>query len=289
VTRKISATWNTFARLGGTGRISFQATGNANLPANGKITNIGTVAWTSLPGNLREPQSGNQFSTERYYDPDDPNQINVFGASASLNLSPLGGGGGGDDEGRGIRNGRNAQGNGGFLIPITGFVPGIVTDLSGLPVARYDASLDLSLEIPRLKLNMPIVGAPLKNGTWDVNWLTNQAGWLEKTAFPGFPGNSVLTGHVTSSYGVAGPFASLYKLQEGDLIFVHTFGQTQIYKVRTVKKVQPNDISVLDHQEKPWLTLLTCADYNEKLNKYLSRVVVSAALIEVRDGNITGR
>jgi hypothetical protein len=52
------------------------------------------VAWTSLPGNFSEPQSQNQFSTERYYDPDDPNQINVFGASASLNLSPLGGGDG---------------------------------------------------------------------------------------------------------------------------------------------------------------------------------------------------
>jgi LPXTG-site transpeptidase (sortase) family protein len=175
------------------------------------------------------------------------------------------------------------------LIPITGFAPGLITDLSSLPVSRYDTSLDLSLEIPHLKLNIPIVGAPLKNGAWDVNWLTNQVGWLEKTAFPGFSGNSVLTGHVTSSFGVAGPFASLHKLQEGDLIFVHTFGQTQIYKVRIVKKVQPNDISVLDHQEKPWLTLLTCADYNEKTNKYLSRVVVKAELLEVRNGNINGR
>jgi len=294
-TRTITAVWTTFTRLGGDLRVQFKVIGNNLLVPGVPVTNVGSIEWTSLPGPVKIPQSysPNNHSTERYYDPVDTTGVNNYGTNDSLVLNALGGAGDGDKEGHGNRNNRNTQdigqGNGGFLIPITGFAPGLITDLSGLPVARYDANLDLSLEIPRLKLVMPIVGAPLKNGAWDVNWLTNQAGWLEKTAFPGFPGNSVLTGHVTSSYGVAGPFASLYKLQEGDLIFVHTFGQTQIYKVRTVKKVQPNEISVLDHQEKPWLTLLTCADYNEKTNKYLSRVVVRAELIEVRSGNINGR
>lgn len=290
-TRTIRAIWDTFKLMGGKGQISFQARGNANLSVDKDVTNIGSVEWSSLLGDFRQPQSPNKFSTERYYDPNDPNRINVFGASASLHLSPLGGKGRNDDRddkndrerGDGNRNGGNAQGTGGFYIPITGFAPGRITDLSSLPVARYDTSLDLSLEIPVLKINIPIIGAPLKNGTWDVSWLTNQAGWLEKTAFPGFPGNSVLTGHVTSSYGVAGPFAGLNKLQEGDLIFVHVFGQTQIYKVQIVKKVQPDDISVLKHQEKPWLTLLTCADYDEKTNMYLSRIVVEAELVEVRN------
>jgi LPXTG-site transpeptidase (sortase) family protein len=303
VTRTITGVWPTLTRTGGDLRVQFKVIGNNLLVPGVSVTNVGNIEWTSLPGPVNTPQSysPNIYSTERYYDPADRTGVNSYGTNDKLVLNVLGGGGGDDDEdgrrnrndrdngGRGNGSGGGVQGTGGFIIPITGFAPGRITDLSSTPVSRYDASLGLSLEIPVLKLTMPIVGAPLRYGTWDVNWLTNQAGWLEKTAFPGFPGNSVLTGHVTSSYGVAGPFAGLNKLQEGDLIFIHTFGQTQIYKVQIVKKVQPNDISVLRHQEKPWLTLLTCEDYDEKTNMYLSRVVVGAELIEVRDGNISGR
>jgi LPXTG-site transpeptidase (sortase) family protein len=168
------------------------------------------------------------------------------------------------------------------LIPVTGFAPGRVTDLSGLPVTKYNAMNEVTLEIPALKLDMPIVGIPKKGNTWDVNWLLNQAGWLEGSAFPGFSGNSILTSHVTLPYGQAGPFADLHKLKAGDKIFVHAFGNLYIYEIRSVKNLNATDPSIVQHEDKSWLTLVTCTDYNESVDTYLKRVVVKAEFIQAQ-------
>jgi len=163
---------------------------------------------------------------------------------------------------------------------VTGFAPGRVTDLSGLPVTKYAALDAVTLEVPALKLKMPIVGVPMQNKTWDVNWLLNQAGWLEGSAFPGFSGNSVLTSHVTLPFGQAGPFANLYKLKAGDKVFVHAFGNLYIYEVRSIRKSNAADPAILRHEDKSWLTLVTCADYNDHAETYLSRLVVKAELVQ---------
>ena len=173
-------------------------------------------------------------------------------------------------------------GGGGVIIPRTGFAPGRITDLSGLPVTKYNTSNDVVLEIPALKLEMPVVGVPKKNNTWDVNWLLNQAGWLEGSAFPGFSGNSVLTSHVTLSYGQAGPFANLHKLKTGDMVFVHAFGNLYIYEIKTIGKLDATDPSILQHEDKSWLTLVTCADYDENAETYVKRLVVKAALVQAQ-------
>jgi LPXTG-site transpeptidase (sortase) family protein len=191
-------------------------------------------------------------------------------------------GGSGDGTG-GDRPGAAARRNGsGVIIPITGFAPGKFTDLSGLPVTAYDTSTGLTLEIPKLKLKMAIVGVPLSNGTWDVNWLLNQAGWLQETAFPGFTGNSVLTSHVTFTNGGPGPFARLSTLSPGEKVFVHEFGQLYIYEVRSNKTVKPDDISVFRHEDKAWLTVITCGNYDEAQGIYLNRTVVRAELISTQ-------
>ena len=41
------------------------------------------------------------------------------------------------------------------------------------------------------------------------------------------------------------------------------------------------DGSVFQHEEKPWLTLLTCKEYDEKTKTYRKRVVVRAVLVKV--------
>lgn len=279
-TRTVTATWTTFSLNGGNGVILFHVVPNAIPGGNGPITNVGTVDWSSLPGNFSQPQSftPNAQSTERFYDPNSP--INVYGTSAQLSLTPLGGASGGGGGG-GTNRGRAETSRGlGFLIPITGFAPGKVTDMSGMPVTTYDSSNDLTLDVPKLKLKMPIVGVALNNGSWDVNWLLDRAGWLEKTAFPTFTGNSVLTGHVTLSNGDPGPFARLSTLAPGDKVFVHAFGQLYIYQVRTLKTVIPSDISIFQHEDKAWLTLVTCGNYDDSLGVYLNRTVVRAELIQ---------
>jgi LPXTG-site transpeptidase (sortase) family protein len=208
-----------------------------------------------LPGDVSLPQNSNVFSTERDYDP--ASQVDVYGASDTLVL--------------GVFN----------SVPATGFAPNVVTDLSNTPRQVYSGTGGITVEIPSLGINIPIVGVPLKNGEWNVSWLGNQAGWLEGSAFPSYNGNSVLTSHVYLSNGLPGSFVNLNQLKFGDRIIVHAYGQKYVFEVRTNTVVGPIDISIFKHEEKPWLTLVTCKEYDEKTNTYKKRAVVRAVLVMV--------
>jgi len=191
-----------------------------------------------------------------------------------------GGGGGGrtrdDDE-----PGAVIPVTGNFLIPVTGFAPGRVTklDTSSRPV--YDAT-SLTLEIPVIKVKMPIVGVESRNGNWDVSWLQDQVGWLNGTAYPTWKGNSLLTAHVVNADGKPGVFSRLKSLGVGEYIFVYNSGYRYTYKVVSNAYVQPNDATVMKHEEKSFLTLITCDTYDEKTRTYLRRVAVRATLVDVR-------
>jgi LPXTG-site transpeptidase (sortase) family protein len=168
-------------------------------------------------------------------------------------------------------------------LPATGFAPNVVTDLSNVPHETYLAAGDVTVEIPSLGVRIPIVGVPKKNGTWNVSWLGDQAGWLAGSAFPSWNGNSVLTGHVYLANGLPGPFISLGKLKYGDRIIIHAYGQKYTFAVQTNTVVNPNDSTVMKHEEKPWLTLVTCKDYDEKTGTYKNRLAVRAILVRVDD------
>ena len=150
--------------------------------------------------------------------------------------------------------------------------------LSGLYPAH---SADMQLEIPRLNLNTSVVGVPLEKDGWNVSWLGDSAGWLEGSAFPTLPGNSVLTAHVVDANGQPGPFMDLNDLRWGDKIILHAWGETYIYQVRSVEKVKPDQGGVFTQEEQPWLTLLTCAGYDEDQAAYRYRIVVRAVLEQV--------
>jgi LPXTG-site transpeptidase (sortase) family protein len=167
------------------------------------------------------------------------------------------------------------------LLPATGFAPNVETKLPAQPQDMMYAATDVLLEIPSLGVKIPIIGVPGKNGTWDVSWLGKQAGWLEGSAFPSWSGNSVLTSHVYTSNGLPGPFVNLNKLKYGDQIIVHAYGQKYIFEVQTNQVVAPNDTSAFKHEEKSWLTLITCKEYDEKTNSYQKRVIVRAVLVKV--------
>jgi sortase (surface protein transpeptidase) len=47
--------------------------------------------------------------------------------------------------------------------------------------------------------------------------------------------------------------------------------------------VQPDDSTVLKHEDKSYLTLITCDTYDEETGTYLRRVVVRAMLVDVRE------
>ena len=260
----IRAEWSNFALGGGNSVIRFRAI-VLSFPADLSIDNTAFVSWTSLPGDQSTPVTSNPFSHERFYDPG--SLAPVYFTSDTISLLPL----------------RNPT-----AIPSTGFAPGVVTDLSALSVTKY-ATTDMILEIPKIKLKVAIVGVPFVNGFWDINWLTGEVGWLEETALPGTSGNTVITSHITTSYGSPGPFARLKELTIGDHILLRANGMIYTYIVREMKKVNPDDLSVYKHEEKSWLTLVTCADYNLKTQTYDKRLIVRAELVEIKPISDTGR
>jgi LPXTG-site transpeptidase (sortase) family protein len=166
-------------------------------------------------------------------------------------------------------------------LPATGFAPNVVTDLSHAPRETYLSTGDVTLEIPSLGIKVLVVGVPKKNGAWNLSWLGDQAGWLEGSAFPSWNGNSVLTGHVYLASGLPGPFIGLNKLKYGDRIIIHAYGQKYTFAVQTNTVVDANDSTVMKHEQKSWLTLITCKDYDEKTGTYRNRIVVRAALVRV--------
>jgi LPXTG-site transpeptidase (sortase) family protein len=171
-----------------------------------------------------------------------------------------------------------------LALPATGFSPGRVTFLPAQPASAAYATLgDLWLEIPRLGLQVSIVGVPQSATGWQVDWLGDQAGWLEGTAFPGRPGNSVLSAHVYDAFGRPGPFAGLSGLRWGDVLLLHLFDTEVVYSVRQVSLVRPQEAaSVLRHERLPWLTLLTCQGYDATGDSYRYRLAVRAVEIGVR-------
>ena len=180
-----------------------------------------------------------------------------------------------------ITSADSGNGNNRRVLPNTGFAPGVVTDMSRMASESYTRADDVILEVPSLGIKIAVVGVPLRNGTWNVSWLGKQAGWLEGSAFPSWSGNSVLTSHVYLSNGLPGPFVNLSKLKFGDRIIVHAYGQNYIFEVQSNLVVSANDGTVFRHEEKAWLTLVTCKEYDAATKLYKKRVVVRAVLVKV--------
>jgi LPXTG-site transpeptidase (sortase) family protein len=167
----------------------------------------------------------------------------------------------------------------GLPIPLTGFAPVRVTVLP-MQSVNYSSLGPLWLEVPSLDVSAEIVGVPQTPEGWDVTWLGDDIGWLNGTAWPSWNGNAVLTAHVFGADGLPGPFVALDTLKWGDQVLLHSGESVYVYEVREVEQVSPNDLAaVTRHEEFPWLTLVTCANYDDASDTYLSRVLVRAVVI----------
>jgi LPXTG-site transpeptidase (sortase) family protein len=241
--------------------LQFQAT-VPDPPISRSITNTANVEWTSLPGPVPAPPATflsayeQPDSHERRYEPGSPADIYGVSDSASATVPRA---------------------------PGTGFAPGEITLLPPQPEDRQYQDLgDLWLEIPHLGVRLPIVGIPVTaDGEWDLTWLGDQAGYLDGTAYPTHAGNSVLTAHVYLPDGTPGPFVDLHTLGWGDQVIVHLDGQRYIYEVRQEKIVSPDSTTVFKHEDYPWLTLITCKDYDAATDTYAHRVLVRAVLVKI--------
>ncbi len=169
------------------------------------------------------------------------------------------------------------------VLPKTGFRHGTVTSLPKQPLSQAYTKTELTLEIPKLGLETPIVGVPQNETGWDVTWLNDSAGWLNGTAFPTWNGNTVLTGHVWNSFNQPGVFSRINTLAYGDQVQIHAWGLTYTYEVReSLLVTEKNVATVLRPEEYDWLTLLTCEFYNPFTGDYLFRRAVKAVLIDIQ-------
>ncbi|NMB90275.1 MAG: sortase, partial [Chloroflexi bacterium] len=252
--------WNVFP-VGQSASIAFKATFIGPSP----VVNAASLEWTSLeidpsltpPGPVQR-STHNIHSTERWYDPTALAPNNYHAAASAVLTLP-------EDE-----------------LPSTGFAPGEMTRLPAQPAEKAYAGLgDVWLEIPRLGLSMPVTGVPLVDGGWDLTWLSNQAGYLEGTTYPGQVGTSGITGHLTLADGTPGPFHDLDTLSWGDLVILHMQGERYVYELRQLRTVSTADFSIFENDGYTWLTLLTCNDYIPWRKAYASRTVVRAVLISI--------
>jgi LPXTG-site transpeptidase (sortase) family protein len=167
--------------------------------------------------------------------------------------------------------------------PATGFEPGVLTTLPSQPAEKVYSDLgDLWLEIPSLGVKTSITGVPHQKQGWDLTWLNNWVGWLEGTAYPTWNGNTVLTAHNFMSDGLAGPFALLKDLKYDDRVVIHSGNLKYTYVIRMNSLVAADDTYWLTkHEKTPWVTLITCQQYDEKTHSYRYRQVVRAVLLNV--------
>lgn len=173
---------------------------------------------------------------------------------------------------------------GGFIIPVTGagFAPGSVTKLDTSSRPAYESTA-LRIQIPVIKVNTSIVGVESREGNVDLSWLQDEVGWLNGTAYPTWKGNSVLLAHVVGADGKPGVFFNLKALGVGEYIFVNTLGYRYTYQVVANRYDPRNDGTFIKHEEKSYLTLITCDTYDEKTGAYLRYVLVRAELVDVRE------
>lgn len=110
-------------------------------------------------------------------------------------------------------------------------------------------------------------------GLDDAENLKRGPGHIPGTAYPGQPGNCVISGHRTT-YGA--PFRHIEQLTAGERITLETASSRYLYEVYEQRIVQPSDLTVLEQGGDPKLTLTACHPWYSAAQ----RIVVIARLVE---------
>lgn len=106
--------------------------------------------------------------------------------------------------------------------------------------------------VTRLDLDAIVVEL---EGLGDTYNLKRGPGHIPGTAYPGQPGNCVISGHRTT-YGA--PFRHIDELGPGDEIVLETAEARYIYVVYEQRVVLPTDLTVLEQGEECEVTLTAC-------------------------------
>lgn len=156
------------------------------------------------------------------------------------------------------------------------------------PPELADQSAIERLVIPDLMVDAQVVLKPRKDNTWDIRGLRADVAWLDGTAHPAASGNTVLAGHIMVRNLGRGPFRFLDRLKEGASVVVYTGQNEYVYRVSKQLLVKDSDGEVTFNTGQPQLTLITCSNWDEAVERYQRRRVVLASLVKVEPLPVSG-
>ena len=141
-------------------------------------------------------------------------------------------------------------------------------------IRGYTAAIPKRSGVPLAILKIPSIRlvAPLFDGTDSVT-LNHAVGRIAGTAWPGEPGNMGIAGHRD------GFFRGLKDVKQGDAIQLRTPRGTEIYTIDQIRIVEPHDVTVLQPQSVPSVTLVTCYPFYF-IGSAPKRFVVTASLTQ---------
>lgn len=164
---------------------------------------------------------------------------------------------------------------GGKLASETGFdLPAMSkTDKASVlsePTKTEVSFLPERIVMDKANIDLPVVYAPLKNGTWEVT--PKVANYAEGTSqINQKEGNVGIFGHARKD-----AFLRIKQLQPKDEVIVYGKGYKATYTVASIDKVAPDAVEVFYPQKEPTLTLTTCEGRFDE-----QRYVVKAKLIRI--------
>ena len=114
-------------------------------------------------------------------------------------------------------------------------------------------------------------------GLDDTVNLKRGPGHIPGTAYPGQPGNCVISGHRTT-YGA--PFRHIEQLEQGDEVALVTASHRHVYSVCEQRIVRPEDLTVLEQGDEARLTLTACHPWYSAAQRIVvvSRLLASEPL-----------
>lgn len=136
--------------------------------------------------------------------------------------------------------------------------------ISILPKSITSPDSAFQLEIPSVRLTLPVYSASITGTTWQTT--KRGVSYLSTSPLPGEQGNSVLYGHNWPNL-----LKPLHEVKPGDSIFVTRSGKTTRFIVRYVTVVGPNDDSVYAASKDTKLTIYTCTGFLD-----IKRLVITA-------------
>lgn len=160
-------------------------------------------------------------------------------------------------------------------------IPGGGEEIDTTPVER--------IVIPAINVDNIVAYIPFDGHTWPIQGLRQEVAWMGDTSWPGLGGNTGLAAHVTVRGEGNGPFRYLYDLQLGDTIVLHTEQNIYTYEVSYKVAIEESDLTILEQQDVPQITLITCVDWDDNLGIYLRRYAVVADLVSVTPVQVSGQ